>query len=68
MSDKLKTYGVDVEKAQTTRMTITINDLRHMIGAPDNASVSVNGSMLKSTDKIIFSFTSAEAFSMEFDG
>lgn len=68
MSEKLKTYGIDVEKAQTVRMTLTINDLRRMVGAPDNASVSVNGSMLKSTDKVFLSFTSAEAFSMEFDG
>lgn len=64
MSDKLKVYKMDVEKSQTTRMKITIADLLHMTGAPDNASVSIRGEMLKSTDKIEVVFTSAESFEL----
>jgi hypothetical protein len=62
MSDKLKTYGVDVEKTQTVRITLTIADIRRMVGAPQEASVSLGREMLRSTDKIEVVYTTMEAF------
>jgi hypothetical protein len=67
MSDKLKTYGVDVEKTQTVRITLTIADIRRMVGAPDTASVSIGNELLRSTDKVEVFYTNAEGYVLEMD-